>query len=244
VLDPSVRGLSSLLAPPRCGCCGREVPAGAPLCGRCRDELDRAEPILGPGPPGAELAVAAGAYRGALRALAHGLKFGRLLALAPLGAALILRACPPAVLRGAVVPVPPAPLRWRWRGFDAAEELALALADATGLELVRCLRRAGGPRQVGRSRRRRLADPPRVRAAGTPPPRALLVDDVLTTGATVAACADALRAAGCREVVALTLARSPSAADRMLAPLGESGTEAYDLIPGRASPGAPERRRP
>ena len=240
MLERPIPGLAALLAPPRCGCCGGEAPAGELLCGPCREELERARPLLAPGPAGVELAVAAGPYRGAVRELAHGLKFGRLLALAPLAARMIVRACPPALVRGAVVPVPPAPLRWRWRGFDAAEEIAIALAEATGLPLTPCLRRAGGPRQVGRSRRRRLADPPRVRAGGAVPPRALLVDDVITTGATAAACARALRAAGCREVVALALGRSV-VENR---PLGETRAEAYDPLPGRVNPGAPERRRP
>ncbi len=111
-------------------------------------------------------------------------------------------------LAGVVVPVPAAPWRWRWRGFDPAEEIALALAARGGLPYAACLRRAHGPRQVGRERRARLTDPPRVRAAGPVPRRALLVDDVHTTGATLAACAAALNGDDCERVVALTLARS------------------------------------
>jgi ComF family protein len=223
VLAPALRGFQSLLAPPRCGCCALAAPAGEPLCRSCRGELERARPLADAGEAGLKRVVAAAEYRGAARELAHGLKFGRRLALAAVAAELIERACPPDVLRGTLVPVPAAPLRWLWRGFDAAEEISIALARRTGLELDRCLRRSGGPRQVGRPRRERLADPPRVRAAGEVPRRALLIDDVLTTGATLGACAAALRAAGCREVVALTLARSTSGPRR---PLGESGAEA------------------
>jgi predicted amidophosphoribosyltransferase len=133
----------------------------------------------------------------------------------------MLAAVPASDLRGAVVPVPAAPLRWRWRGFDPAEEIALSLARATGLPYRPCLARRGGPRQVGRERAARLADPPRVRAERAAPPRALLVDDVRTTGATLGACAAALRRAGTHEVVALTYA---AAAPR--GPLGAAGRTA------------------
>ena len=63
----------------------------------------------------------------------------------------------------------------------------------------------------GRDGAYRLADPPRVRAVREPPKRAVLVDDVLTTGATLGACAAALRAGGAERIGALTFARSLSA---------------------------------
>jgi predicted amidophosphoribosyltransferase len=61
---------------------------------------------------------------------------------------------------------------------------------------------------VGRRRSQRLADPPRVWAVAAAPRNPLLVDDVWTTGATLEACARALRSAGSRRIVALTLARA------------------------------------
>ncbi len=199
--------LVALAAPPRCAACRRPAAAGEAVCGACREAL-RSEPGLwGPGPPGVELAVSACEFADVARAVVHGLKYGRRLELAHVAAEAIEAACPAGELRGAVVPVPASPLRWRWRGFDPAEEVALALARLASLPYADCLRRGHGPRQVGRSRRSRLALPPSVRARGPVPERALLVDDVRTTGATLAACAAALRAGGSREVLALTLAR-------------------------------------
>jgi predicted amidophosphoribosyltransferase len=164
--------------------------------------------VVAPGPPGVRLSIAAAPYVGVARRIAHGLKYERRLELAEVAAGAIRRACPAAELRGAVVPVPAASWRWRWRGFDAAEEIALALSNLTGFRHSPCLRRAGGSRQVGRRRSQRLADPPRIWAAHQVPGGALLVDDVQTTGATLSACAAALRDAGCRDVVALTLGRA------------------------------------
>jgi predicted amidophosphoribosyltransferase len=137
-----------------------------------------------------------------------GLKFRSRLPLAKRAGAAIAAGVPAGLLQGKVVPVPPAPARRRWRGFDAAEAIASALSLETGLALERCLRRSHGPRQVGRPRSERLALPPRVRLAGQSPAAAVLVDDVVTTGATIGASAQALRSGGCDRVVALTFARS------------------------------------
>jgi predicted amidophosphoribosyltransferase len=120
----------------------------------------------------------------------------------------MLRVLPAMESPDAVVPVPAGPWRWRWRGFDPAEEIGIATAERAELPFRPCLRRGRGTRQVGRHRSERLADPPRVWAAAEVPRNALLVDDVWTTGATLAACAAALRDAGSRRIVALTLARA------------------------------------
>jgi predicted amidophosphoribosyltransferase len=147
-------------------------------------------------------------YEGVGRDLIAALKFGARLSLAERAAAAIAARAPPELLDGTVVPVPPAPWRHRWRGFDPAEAIARALAAETGLAFRPCLRRNQARRQVGRPRSERLSRPPQVRVAAMPPERAILVDDVVTTGATLAACAAALRSAGAQRVVALTFARS------------------------------------
>jgi predicted amidophosphoribosyltransferase len=114
------------------------------------------------------------------------------------------------VLAPALVPVPAHPVRRRRRGFDPAAELAAALAARTELPLAPILRRRDrAPRQVGLGRaQRRGAGRLVIEATRAPPPRVLLIDDVHTTGATLDACARALVAAGCGEVVAVTYARA------------------------------------
>jgi predicted amidophosphoribosyltransferase len=199
--------LVSLVAPPRCATCAAPCERGAVVCGRCDAELSSARATLVP-VQGLDAAWSAAPYEGVARDLVGALKFRRLLPLALRAAEAITSRVPRELLEGALVPVPPAPLRLRVRGLDPAEEIALALERLTGLRVAACLTRTDGPRQVGRPRRERIAAPPRMRLREQPPPRAVLVDDVLTTGATLGACARALRTGGATRVVGLTFARS------------------------------------
>ena len=123
-------------------------------------------------------------------------------------AALTAAACHDLAADRTVIAVPPARRRLRARGFDPAALIGAEVARHLELPLAACLQRRDGRRQVGRPRAERLASPPRVVVAGPVPVHALLVDDVLTTGATLSACADALVQAGCVTVVAATFARS------------------------------------
>jgi ComF family protein len=207
IIGAMLAELLGLVAPPRCALCGRSCSVRAQLCERCELQLSR----LRPRPatiPAVDQAWSAAPYDGPARALVSALKFGRRTAVARRAARAIAEQAPPELLAGVIVPVPSAPWRRRWRGFDPAEEIAAGLAVETGLTVSSCLRRTQGRRQVGRPRVERLGDPPRVRATREPPKRALLVDDVLTTGATLGACAAALRAGGAEWVGALTFARS------------------------------------
>jgi predicted amidophosphoribosyltransferase len=184
-----------------CAACRRALPwLSGPCCPRCA--LPGHAPGRGcPAPPGAPArSWAPLVYAGPAAALVHALKHrGALRAAGPMAAQLAANA-PPGLLvpEATLVPVPADPLRRRTRGVDHALRLAAELGARTGLPLQPCLRRVGpAPAQVGARRRTRLA-PGRLGVAvrgRVPDGVVVLVDDVQTTGATLAACAAALRAA-------------------------------------------------
>ncbi len=199
--------LTAGLVPPLCAACGRGCRPEAALCARCSRRLAAAAPLSGGGAPGLDRAWSSAAHEGVARELVAALKFRRLLPVADLMADRIQWLAPGAVLSGAIVPVPTARLRSLARGFDPAAELAAALARRTGLPLTACLTRRGSRRQVGRRRAERVGHPPSIRARDQPPRSVLLVDDVLTTGATLSSCARALRSSGAVRVAAITFTR-------------------------------------
>ena len=201
------------LTPPCCVRCGDAIAswrAVDPLCVRCRRQ-----------PPPFSLARSVGRYDGSLRRIIHAFKYGRRRLLSePLGA-LMARAGPD-VLAGAdaVIPVPLHPVRAWQRGFNQADDLARML----GLPVWRVLRRRRhGPPQAGLPAARRHANVrgsfTLTRLAGWPARRTLrgsivvVVDDVMTTGATTAECARILREAGVKSVRVLTAARAVAGSD-------------------------------
>ncbi len=207
VCDKCLHAPEPLVAEHFCSQCSTPFLNSAPLDseGRCR--LCRA------GLTGFQRAWSFGEYDGALRKLIHLFKYKRVEPLAqPLGV-MLSRALPRQFEFDAVVPMPLHWLRlWR-RGFNQSESLARVLSERTGIPVVAgaLTRRKSTAAQAGLTgaqrrlnvsgafavKRRHLIENRRV----------LLVDDVLTTGATAASCAAALRRAGAREVSVLTLAR-------------------------------------
>lgn len=196
-----------LLSPPVCACCGKPLRLSAAAQARCADCAGR-ERVFG-------LARAAGLYEGELRELLHRLKFRRERALSvPLGRLLCSAFRRYRELRRAevVVPVPLSPDRLADRGFNQALDLAAVLAQASGRPLVAdALLRQGRERaQSLRSAAGRTGVCEGVfrpfRPAGVTGRKVLLVDDVLTTGATAEACAQQLLRAGAVTVDALTVA--------------------------------------
>ncbi len=208
------RSLLDLVVAPCCWAC-REPVRGGVLCAPCERVLpwlDRPLTVPRGGPLAGAWAPLA--FAGPARALVHALKFHGASGVAGAMAAHVVDGIPPAVFaRGRVlVPVPAHPGRRRRRGFDHAELLARALARRSELPLLVALERDGGSAALQRGRRRaqRLAGGAvsvhATRAVGVP---CLLVDDVRTTGATAAACAAALRAAGSPQVIAISYAHVP-----------------------------------
>ncbi len=195
------------LTPPLCAACGRTCRREATLCTRCSRRLAEADPLEGSGAPGLDRAWSSAPHEAVARDLVAALKFRCLLPVAELMADRIQWLAPSTLLSGTIVPVPTAPLRSAIRGFDPGAEIAAALAQRTELSLSACLARRGGGRQVGKRRADRIGHPPLIQAHGEVPRSVLLIDDVLTTGATLSSCARALRSAGAIRIAAITFTR-------------------------------------
>jgi ComF family protein len=147
-----------------------------------------------------------------LREVVHQFKYRRVRRLAqPLGRLMAAHLAAQPLAIDAVLPVPLHHERLAERGFNQAEALALEVARVLDRPLARGLERMRVTEQQAHLDARQRAD--NVRGAfswraATPPRRLLIVDDVLTTGATIGACAEALREAGAEAVYGLALARS------------------------------------
>jgi predicted amidophosphoribosyltransferase len=211
-----------LLLPQRCVVCGC---GGRQLCVPCREELPRIEPPLCArcGAPtawpvercrecgGRRLAFAtaraAVGYDAAARRLVHAWKERGLRRLAA-EVALIVAERLPAPEVEALTFVPADRGRRLERGHNPAERLALELAVLWELPCVPLLERTRGGRQRGSTAAERRSVRGVFRARASAPRTTAVVDDVYTTGATAAAAASALRAAGAHRVEAVAFARA------------------------------------
>jgi ComF family protein len=188
---------------PRCAACARilDAPLDGPVCPRCW----------------LEARSAGGRYDGALRNIIHAFKYeGRRSLARPLGE--LAKASAAASLDGAgcAVPVPLYPWRRLRRGFNQAADLARMLDLPVVHALWRTRPTAPQTGLTAADRRRNVhrafcLSPlllPHTRATLIADRVVILVDDVMTTGATLQACAEVLHRAGAREVRTVTLARA------------------------------------
>jgi ComF family protein len=221
--------LLDLAFPARCPGCGRE---GAPICGRCAPALDARLEL----PAGVAIGLPSDVpapllqlewcapFGGLVRRALHELKYSGETRLAiPLGEAIGRRWRRVGAGGDVLVPVPVHAERARRRGYDQAELIARAAARALSLPCAPILERVRATTaQFDLDRATRAANVrgafrlrPRAAAstAEQPPAKPLagrwivLVDDVMTTGATLSACAEPLLAAGAIGVSAVTVAR-------------------------------------
>ena len=148
------------------------------------------------------------AYTGAGRELLARLKYRNQRSCVRWLASAMALALPSGLVVDAVTWAPTSSRRRRKRGFDQAELLARALSRETGVPVVNLLKRVDEAGQTGRNRSQRFRAP--IFVARRPPPRAVLVvDDVITTGATLQSAAQSLLGAGAVGVDAVVAGATP-----------------------------------
>lgn len=257
-LKRALAPLVDLLFPPRCPLCGDAIGAQTGLCPDCWSDLiipgepacitcgrpfadgmpegAVCAPCLGT-PPRHDGIAAATIYNETSRKLVLALKHGNRIALAPMMAGLMAPKLPGVGADWLIVPVPLH--RWRlWkRGYNQAAELGRHLAGKTGATLAvdALLRRKRTPSLGGlgkKARKRALSGAitvNRKRASSLKGAKLILIDDVLTSGATSDACVSALKRVGAKTVVIACFARV----------LDELPARPKRKTPGTESPGRP-----
>lgn len=210
-----------VLVPTRCSVCHRVGPSPCPACWSTLRPAPWGRP-----PAGVDRCVSLLAYEGSGRELVARLKYRNSRSAIPwlaAGMAALVAAdgvavhhphatgrpaSPTAPTTDVVTWVPTTDARRRHRGFDQAALLAAEVATRLHLPCRALLTRLTGLPQTGLAARDRRRGPA-YEARHPVPRRVLVVDDVLTSGATLGAAAKALRRAGAAEVVAVTAARTP-----------------------------------
>ena len=192
-------------------CLSRSIVAKQPVCYLCNKlSLEGKTCPSCLGKTALSGVVVASYYEGVVKQLVAGLKYEQATDLAVLGAELLVPRID-ASHYDLLVPIPVTATHYGFRGYNQAALLARELSTLCHLPVVNALGRLGNTRQVGKSRSERLSQVegqfyvryPRL-LHGT---RILLVDDVITTGATLAEGARALSLAGASSVWGATIAQ-------------------------------------
>lgn len=202
--------------PVLCPACLKGLPPPVGRCYRCHRAVPSGRTCVSCAGHGLAAVYPATRYVETAKAAVWQLKFERAQAAAGCMAELMAAACRDRLRAGSViVPAPTAATRARSRGYDQAALLARAVARRTGLPCAAPLYRLGSQRQVGASRLQRQAQLQgafRIRSARATRAirgrHVLLVDDVITTGSTLEAAAQALLAAGALSVEAVIFAQA------------------------------------
>ncbi|MBU0629889.1 MAG: ComF family protein [Candidatus Margulisbacteria bacterium] len=207
------QSLLDLIFPPRCEVCKK--PGNEALCPDCFNQISFMKPALG--------IYSATKYAGVIRSAIQRLKFSKRRRLAePLGVLLVKYVSHTPVLNmreiDTLIPVPLHPRRHKLRGFNQAELLTVSLAKYYDTPAANALVRVKettpqfdlprDARLVNVKGAFKVADPRAVYNK-----RVLLIDDIYTTGATIAECSRSLMIAGAKRVEVLTLSRAMSESD-------------------------------
>lgn len=198
----SIRGYEGDLCPG----CGVTVPSAdpddrSPLCSEC-DGVERSR----------DRTWSLGPYEGPLRIVHHGFKFEGLQGLAGMMAARITARIPKPI-DGCLVPIPVFPAKGRERGYNPAFDLAMGISSIWRLPVRKLLKKTRNtPAQMSLSQKERAKNTQGAFATllcEKVPSKVVLVDDVLTTGATLDECARVLKRAGVDRVDAIVWGRTP-----------------------------------
>jgi ComF family protein len=205
-----IDSLLKLLFPDRCIQCKR---MGELLCSTCCQNL-KPYPFEPQSIAGLEAVHIAFVFEGVIRPAIHHLKYYKKRRIGQLLGDMLGDFCQAEQLSAdAIIPVPLHHKRKQERGFNQSELLAEQIAKLNRIPLL-----LGGVERIkvteqqahldAAARRRNMQGAFAWKSKQSAPKRILLIDDVLTTGATMAACADVLHQAGCQQVRGVALARS------------------------------------